>query len=146
MYLCKEDPTHLSPKINKYHYKYPYGTDFGGVTMIKREQYEKVNGHTNMFWGWGKEDADMEYRLRLARFAIAKPDPIDVGRYTMFSHIHTGDFQNEKFSVGLEDDHSANLKKSLMAFRGNRAHYDGLNSLAYVLTGLKQNSFHAYVF
>ena len=81
MYLCKKDPVHLSPKINKYNYRYPYGTDFGGVTMMSREQYELVNGHTNLFWGWGKEDSDMEFRLRTKGLVIAKPDDIDTGRY-----------------------------------------------------------------
>ena len=69
--------------------------------MISREQYELVNGHTNLFWGWGKEDADMEFRLRTKNLLIAKPDDIDTGRYTMIGHVHTDTFQNEKFSIGI---------------------------------------------
>jgi len=138
MYLCKKDPVHLSPKINKYNYRYPYGTDFGGVTMMSRDQYELVNGHTNLFWGWGKEDADMEFRLRTKSLPIAKPDDIDTGRYTMLGHVHTDTFQNEKFSIGMEDDRTSALKKQLMSMKGIRQLYDGLNSLAYRLVDIDQ--------
>ena len=31
--------------------------------MMKPSQYIKANGYSNMFWGWGREDSDMEYRL-----------------------------------------------------------------------------------
>ena len=38
-YACGANPIHLSLMINKYKYRYPYGTDFGGVTMMSG-QYE----------------------------------------------------------------------------------------------------------
>ena len=63
-YACGANPIHLSLMINKYDYRYPYGTDFGGVTMMSAANYTSVNGHTNVFWGWGREDSDIEYRIR----------------------------------------------------------------------------------
>lgn len=35
---------------------------FGGVTMFPVEMFEKVNGYSNLYWGWGYEDDDLMYR------------------------------------------------------------------------------------
>ena len=132
LYKCDDKgPVHLSPKISKYNYNYPYGTDFGGVTMMSREHYNLVNGHTNMFWGWGKEDADMEYRISAADLKIELPEPIDLGRYTMLKHQHIATWQNEVVTMGVEDDRSTSLKRTLMGMKEQRNTYDGLNSLNY---------------
>lgn len=132
-YKCSNypGPVHLSPKISKYNYIYPYGTDFGGVTMISTQDYYRVNGHTNMFWGWGKEDADMEYRIKEAEMKINLPEPLALGRYKMLKHNHVTTWQNEAITVGIEDDRSTSLKKSLMGMKDQRFQYDGLNSLNY---------------
>ena len=36
----------------------------GGSSLISKDQYLYVNGHTNWYWGWGEEDKDMGARLR----------------------------------------------------------------------------------
>ena len=48
--------------IDKFNYSSNYGTIYGGVTAMKTETYQLVNGHSNRFWGWGGEDNDMEKR------------------------------------------------------------------------------------
>lgn len=48
--------------IDKFNYTLGYGTQYGGVTAMSVENYKKVNGHSNNFWGWGGEDNDMENR------------------------------------------------------------------------------------
>jgi len=32
--------------------------------MLKPEQYIKANGYSNLYWGWGKEDDDMAFRIK----------------------------------------------------------------------------------
>ena len=58
--------------------------------------------------------------------------------HTMMGHVHTDTFQNEKFSIGMEDDRTSALKKQLMSMKGIRQLYDGLNSLAYRLIDIDQ--------
>ena len=79
-YACGHVPTHLSLMINKYNYRYPYGTDFGGVTMMSALNYSEVNGHTNVFWGWGREDSDIEHRIHAKHMKIEKPEIFDSGK------------------------------------------------------------------
>ena len=36
----------------------------GGVVAFSKDQFEKVNGFSNQFWGWGGEDDDLAMRVR----------------------------------------------------------------------------------
>ncbi|KAH0508636.1 Beta-1,4-galactosyltransferase 4 [Microtus ochrogaster] len=69
-----------------------YNKYFGGVTALSREQFFKVNGFSNNYWGWGGEDDDLRLRVELHKMKISRPDP-DVGKYTMI--FHTRDKGNE---------------------------------------------------
>jgi hypothetical protein len=37
----------------------PYTEFFGGVSGLTVEQFRKINGFPNAFWGWGGEDDDL---------------------------------------------------------------------------------------
>lgn len=37
----------------------PYNEFFGGVSGLTVEQFRKINGFPNAFWGWGGEDDDL---------------------------------------------------------------------------------------
>lgn len=36
---------------------------FGGVSMMTAEQFDSVNGLSNLYWGWGGEDDDLYFRM-----------------------------------------------------------------------------------
>lgn len=40
----------------------PYNQYFGGVSSLSKEQYLKINGFPNNYWGWGGEDDDIYNR------------------------------------------------------------------------------------
>lgn len=62
IYACQEHPYHLSRCLDIYGYVPSYPTIFGGVCALREEHMEKVNGFSNVFWGWGGEDDDMSVR------------------------------------------------------------------------------------
>lgn len=45
----------------------PYNEFFGGVSGLTVEQFQKINGFPNAFWGWGGEDDDLWNRYGLSR-------------------------------------------------------------------------------
>ena len=61
-YSYSEVPIHLSTNfINSK--EEIFKTYFGGVTMFPTSLFEKVNGYSNDYWGWGFEDDDLLMRL-----------------------------------------------------------------------------------
>lgn len=44
-------------------FRLPYGSSFEGVNAFTVEQFKKVNGYSNRFWGWSAVDDDMCNRL-----------------------------------------------------------------------------------
>ena len=37
---------------------------FGGVTMFPINLFEKIDGYSNKYWGWGYEDDDLRFRCK----------------------------------------------------------------------------------
>ena len=65
----------MAVAMNKFHYKLPYKTYFGGVSAISVEHFKLVNGFSNQFWGWGAEDDDMAKRLRINSLNVTRYSP-----------------------------------------------------------------------
>lgn len=85
LYTCPEQPRHMSVAINSMNYRLPYAQIFGGVSALKKEHMQRVNGFSNKYWGWGGEDDDMSYRLQHHHLKISRY-PANIARYTMLSH------------------------------------------------------------
>ena len=58
---------------------------FGGVNAFTKQQYLKVNGMSNLFFGWGSEDDDFRQRT-LKKFRKIIKLPPNIGRYYMIEH------------------------------------------------------------
>ncbi|XP_076460967.1 beta-1,4-galactosyltransferase 7-like isoform X2 [Babylonia areolata] len=71
---------HLHPM---YHYK----TFVGGILLVKNEDFEKLNGMSNRYWGWGREDDEFYVRMKKANLQISRPGNLTTG-YRSFRHIH----------------------------------------------------------
>ena len=64
--------------------------------MLTPDQYIKANGYSNLYWGWGKEDDDMNFRIKASGQVPQKPINYEAGRYTMIPHQHPWAFRNNK--------------------------------------------------
>lgn len=66
IYNCPEQARHMSVWVDNHSFVY-YPLFFGGVSAVRKEHMLSVNGFSNKYWGWGAEDDDMAYRIRLLR-------------------------------------------------------------------------------
>ncbi|CAG7820175.1 unnamed protein product [Allacma fusca] len=69
------------------HPKYDYPTFIGGILIISNEDFAKVNGMSNLYWGWGLEDDEFYVRLKNADMKVARPT-VTTSKSNTFEHIH----------------------------------------------------------
>jgi hypothetical protein len=55
---------------------------FSGVTLFPIELFEKINGYSNEYWGWGYEDDDMLYRCQICNIPLDKKEIPQMGGTT----------------------------------------------------------------
>ena len=53
---------------------------FGGVTMITMADFEKINGYSNKYWGWGFEDDDLFLRCQEHNIKLQNSNIKNIGR------------------------------------------------------------------
>lgn len=94
---------------------------FGAVFAISIGDFRLVNGFSNAYWGWGKEDEDLFWRLIDANLTVTRtfqeqPFLMDRTRYTMLGH---------------EPDTPNPNRQKLFKEATRRVHKDGLKQLKY---------------
>uniref|UniRef100_H2ZY94 N-acetyllactosamine synthase n=1 Tax=Latimeria chalumnae TaxID=7897 RepID=H2ZY94_LATCH len=118
VYTCDRYPKHASIAMDKFRYKLPYKTYFGGVSALTPDQYLKMNGFPNTYWGWGGEDDDIAVRLHLSHYVLFKP-----------THIHN---QIQKNLSGTSTRNKLYCYRfNLLAKTRRTWKQDGMNSLEY---------------
>ncbi|KAK5640457.1 hypothetical protein RI129_011268 [Pyrocoelia pectoralis] len=113
IYACFKKPRHMSSSIDTFRYNLPYLGLCGGVLSIQASQFKKINGMSNIFYGWGGEDDDFFKRLQKYDLIPCRLSP-EVSVYTMMSH------KKEVASA----DRLMNLKYTI-----ERQEADGLNTV-----------------
>ncbi|KAG8593981.1 hypothetical protein GDO81_001020 [Engystomops pustulosus] len=76
LYRCSTNPKHMAHALDKFNFRLLYATLFGGVVAFTKEQFLKVNGFSNLFWGWGGEDDDLYKRVITAGMQIERMNNI----------------------------------------------------------------------
>ncbi|XP_068123443.1 beta-1,4-galactosyltransferase 1-like isoform X2 [Hyperolius riggenbachi] len=59
LYRCSQNPRHLANALDRHNFRLYYPTAFGGIVAFTKDQFLKINGFSNKFWGWGKEDDEL---------------------------------------------------------------------------------------
>ncbi|XP_015731727.1 beta-1,4-galactosyltransferase 4 [Coturnix japonica] len=126
IYMCDRQPKHLVVGRNSTGYRLRYQGYFGGVTALTRDQFSKVNGFSNNYWGWGGEDDDLRIRVEMQKMRVMRPSA-DVARYTMISHNRDHGNEENRERMKLLHQVSRTWKT------------DGLNSCSYRLLSVEHN-------
>lgn len=65
-YSYSDSPIHLATD------NIPFESYFGGMTIFPSHIFKKINGFSNLYWGWGFEDDDLRYRCVKDNISFAK--------------------------------------------------------------------------
>ncbi|CAB3407923.1 unnamed protein product [Caenorhabditis bovis] len=133
LYACPIMPRHMSVAIDKFSYKLPYSTIFGGISALTREHFVKINGFSNDFWGWGGEDDDLATRTHEAGLSVSRY-PAQIARYKMIRHKQESTNPVNK------------CRYKLMGRTRYRWQRDGVNSLKYKLLNLEFKKLYTHVY
>lgn len=60
-----DKPTHIATHFEGEMERTLSDSYFGGVTLFPIDDFKKLNGYSNKYWGWGYEDDDLLQRYRL---------------------------------------------------------------------------------
>jgi hypothetical protein len=69
-YEYPEKPIHIGYKGQRWSTNEKF---IGGVLSINKDDFIKVNGFPNDFWGWGGEDDALSNRLRINNISVVRP-------------------------------------------------------------------------
>jgi hypothetical protein len=123
VYQCGSSPRHLIAyrrdsvdKQRVYTSGRVYGMYFGGVSAMTSQQYLRVNGMSNSYFGWGAEDDDLSMRIKVVGMTVDYATS-DWAKYVVLEHHN--DMKMNNRPMPAEDD----VRKTM--------ELDGLNSLNY---------------
>lgn len=65
-YSYSDTPVHLATNFvsNSKTKREVFDDYFGGVTIFPVDLFKRINGYSNLYWGWGFEDNDLLYRCQ----------------------------------------------------------------------------------
>jgi hypothetical protein len=116
--------THLSAMERRRNYQEWYKDHLGGVTLFPKQLFWDINGFSNNYWGWGKDDDDLKLRCDIMGIeTIRKPC-----KYYTLDHPTLGYHERRAKSPGYipnKDrlDHFAKTRDKNLIFT------DGLNTI-----------------
>jgi GT2 family glycosyltransferase len=122
-YTYSDIPLHMVTSATQFKGKI-YRGYYGGVNLMSKENFIKINGFSNEFWGWGGEDDDLRNRVLSSGY-----DNVRIkGVYNSLDH-----------KISDQSNRSNNVKKL-----NSKYNYmvDGLSNLEYrILEEVKLNDF-----
>lgn len=129
-YSISNVPIHLSAYRSQKKYILEYDTFFGGVNLFLNEHFEKINGFSNFYAGYGAEDDDLRVRCVLNGLTPIRRNC----SYTSLYH---------KPVSGATPENSQLYYKIHQNNNNITMKYDGINSLKYTVDG--KNEYKDYI-
>jgi len=140
--LFSHDPN----KFDSKHYGSPTGMhdsrlttsefNMGGCILFTQDNFEKINGYSNLYSGWGAEDDDLANRVKHVFQKITRRDGI------YFALPHVKENFTKSFRTGPNIDYKNNIK--LLENSVENMFSDGLNTLSYRISSIDHTPFYRH--
>jgi TPR repeat protein len=117
-------PIHIG---NVWKDKYTYGSFFGAVTAFSYDDYVKVNGYPNTFWGWGGEDDELYKRVKTNNLEIIQ---VEKGSYIDLEQM---DLKQKLMYLANNKQQQCPYKWELLSEHEKTWRKNGLSNLKYNL-------------
>ncbi|XP_060081672.1 beta-1,4-galactosyltransferase 4-like, partial [Ylistrum balloti] len=131
IFYCNPDMIrHLVSGISRNKYRLPYQTLVGGIIGFTPEQFQRINGYSNLFFVWGAEDDDLYRRIIDEGYLIERP-PNPIGSVTTLTHVA-----------------DPVLKARLTIYNSLEGYHksEGLNTLEYKLMNFKKMKLYTWMY
>ncbi|CAF1099793.1 unnamed protein product [Rotaria sordida] len=92
----KYGPIHLASP--EYHPIYHYPSYVGGILIITCKDFERVNGMSPLYWGWGREDDNFYVRIKRTGMKIYRPSNLSTNNTNTFQHIHDNSMHKRDYA------------------------------------------------
>ncbi|XP_049876177.1 beta-1,4-N-acetylgalactosaminyltransferase bre-4-like [Pectinophora gossypiella] len=102
---------------------------YGSVTAMTRKQFLRVNGYSNLYWGWNIQEHDLSLRLRHARIRLVRYSRL-ISKYVLLP--------------GLIEPYN-NTKAILLVNAAERYRREGLEQLQYRVVTTKHDHLHTHI-
>ncbi|XP_076107984.1 beta-1,4-galactosyltransferase 4-like [Mytilus galloprovincialis] len=129
-YTCDVNPIHMAVKVEQFKYNLPYEGFAGGVTTFSKLQYEKINGFSNQYFGWGGEDDDLFTRMKKNDYSLIRP-------FEEFGHCG---------SVKHQQANKKNDRLKILKYAHKIWQKDGLNNLQYNLLIKRLKQLYVWIY
>ena len=91
-YPLDKNLINYNTKVDKVNHFFGNKKWLGGFFMINKSIFQKVNGYSNNFWGWGGEDNDLQNRLKFYN--------VNIDRSVFFKR------NKERKNIFIKDDYN----------------------------------------
>ena len=147
LYSCPDQPRQMAVAVDKWNYTLFGPKYFGGIVALRREHFEKINGLSNQFWGWGSEDQDMYKRVLANGLNITRYSE-EIARYTTIRH-EKGKMNPDRIKILNKNNgrcvFSTNDIDSQYFVSYFSSESDGLSNLAYKLISSDLNDLYTNI-
>lgn len=109
----------------EYHPKYHYEKFIGGILMLTLEDYKKLDGMSNKYWGWGLEDDEFYLRIVDSKINLTRVSGLSTNSSNTFRHIH-GPKRKRDYIPKKNDKKQWEIKRK-------RDHVSGLHNVRYFI-------------
>ncbi|XP_071096067.1 beta-1,4-galactosyltransferase 4-like [Haliotis cracherodii] len=131
LYRCGATPRHMAVSNSKLD-NISFDEYAGGVVAVSRDVYQHVNGHSNLYFGWGGEDDDLLYRLQWKHHPMSRYPPA-IGRYIALKHADD------------KGNPVSDIRLALLETAEKRMAEDGLTSLKYKIIHREYKPFYTWI-